>query len=523
VFVVVGSLAACGSNHHAVPPDSITVAVTAAAGGGAQLDRASIEIPPHAIATDAKVTIVRLTDPVPTGTGPAYAFHVDPAQPVLLPFTLHLPSPVGFDGTDTPVFLSFRGDDGWTSVAATWEGHGTVRAEVEHLSDWRSFDPLGWLKNVLTRFTAQLDGGQAAAKPCTGGHPGANILGLPANAPISVCVRPAAAGHATVTVSNRRQFAFALTPQNLTPDRIIGPDGRVDLPSGGEIAFDLLLDGRTAWLKYQPDAAYTAIEKFWPAALAGGLGLTSKAAGDLVNANDMRICLAKTPATSNFGAGIGDSLDCLVAHLKSADANMVKTILRHLPLGVVAAMASGEATGTLTIEVATTLPAVGPSAPRSIPTTAPAGTTPGTSTSTTSAAPPAPANRYGVTSYDRLAPGAMHAEWYQAWQDFTAASNTITRLAVNVGDTRWAPGRIPVTAALKLCRDAACAQLVGGWQTQINNYGTTAVDIGDVAVQRGATYYLRFDRPDSSHTWAVYFWGPGTYNQFSATVQGYNQ
>jgi hypothetical protein len=138
-------------------------------------------------------------------------------------------------------------------------------------------------------------------------------------------------------------------------------------------------------------------------------------------------------------------------------------------------------------------------------------------------APPAPVDRYAVISYDQLRAGAQHAEWYQAWQDFAAQSNTLTRLAINVGDTRWAPGPIPVSTTLRLCRDATCGQQIGAWSTQINNYGATSVDIGDIAVQTGTTYYLRYDRPDSAHTWAVYFWGPGTYNTLSATVRGYNR
>lgn len=80
-----------------------------------------------------------------------------------------------------------------------------------------------------------------------------------------------------------------------------------------------------------------------------------------------------------------------------------------------------------------------------------------------------------------------------------------------------------MTATLRLCRDSGCSQQLGAWSAQIQNYGATSVDIGDVAVQPGATYYLRFDRPDNAHTWAVYFWGPNTYDTLSATVRGYNR
>lgn len=134
-----------------------------------------------------------------------------------------------------------------------------------------------------------------------------------------------------------------------------------------------------------------------------------------------------------------------------------------------------------------------------------------------------PPNRYGVASYDRLAPGASHAEWYQAWQDFTAASNTLTRLQINVGDPRWAAGAIPVNTTIRLCLDSGCKQQLGSWQAQINNYGTTTAEIGDFTVSKGARYYMRYDRPDTAHSWAVYYWGPNTYDNLSAAIYGYDR
>ena len=76
---------------------------------------------------------------------------------------------------------------------------------------------------------------------------------------------------------------------------------------------------------------------------------------------------------------------------------------------------------------------------------------------------------------------------------------------------------------MRLCRDSDCAQQVGSWSAEIINYGATVIDLGDIPVQKGALYYLRYDRPDSTHSWVVYYWGPGAYNQLSALVRGYNR
>jgi hypothetical protein len=97
-------------------------------------------------------------------------------------------------------------------------------------------------------------------------------------------------------------------------------------------------------------------------------------------------------------------------------------------------------------------------------------------------------------------------------------------LSINVGNPSYpAGGVIAAIATVKLCTDAACTSPLAVTSGQIINYGATVIDIGDVGVTPGATYFLRYDRPDTSHSWSVYFWGPGTYNNQSATVRGYNR
>lgn len=165
-----------------------------------------------------------------------------------------------------------------------------------------------------------------------------------------------------------------------------------------------------------------------------------------------------------------------------------------------------------------------PSPAPATPVTPSAPVTPPVPVSTPAGLPPlGQPDRFAIRSYDQLAPGAANAEWFQAWQGFTAMSNTLTRLAINVGDARWAPGPVPATATLRLCRDANCAEQIGAWSAQIVNFGTTSVDVGDVAVDLGATYFLRYDRPDALHSWRVYFWGPGDYNTLSCSITGYNR
>ena len=146
-------------------------------------------------------------------------------------------------------------------------------------------------------------------------------------------------------------------------------------------------------------------------------------------------------------------------------------------------------------------------------------------------APPGSTNRYSIVSYDRMTSGAPHNGYFNtAFQSFTAASNTITDLGVTVGNTTLPPGAtVPYTVPIRLCTDPQCSMTLGGGQASIVNFGDSSVDIGDVHVTPGTTYYIHWDQPvqaDGSR-WVTYWWAGGTSittsDQMQARVVGYNR
>jgi hypothetical protein len=137
-----------------------------------------------------------------------------------------------------------------------------------------------------------------------------------------------------------------------------------------------------------------------------------------------------------------------------------------------------------------------------------------------------------------MKPGAPYNGAYNyAWQDFTAQSNTLTELSVTYGTTSLPTGVQPgYHVPIKLCTDinrnpavadpCAGSVLATGSPT-LNNFGATTLDIGDIAVTPGTTYYLCWFRPDVSRTWLVYWWGSPRGDDISNTmmagVRGYNR
>jgi hypothetical protein len=129
--------------------------------------------------------------------------------------------------------------------------------------------------------------------------------------------------------------------------------------------------------------------------------------------------------------------------------------------------------------------------------------------------PPPPPNRTAVTSYDRTAPGAPY--WGSSpygYQSFTAQSNTLTYVGVTWGSANYQPGA-PVAGAttrIRVCSgigapgasDVACNGQLADVAAPVVNYGTSAADIGDVAVTPGATYYVVYTAPAGS--WDLFWW-----------------
>jgi Ig-like domain-containing protein len=143
---------------------------------------------------------------------------------------------------------------------------------------------------------------------------------------------------------------------------------------------------------------------------------------------------------------------------------------------------------------------------------------------------PAPTDRFAITSYDRMAPGApYHGYFTSAWQGFVARSNRLTYLGVTVGNPTLPAGQ-PVSAnvLVRLCTSPSCSVILAQASPQIVNYGNSAVDIGNVPVTPGAIYYIVWYQPPAAGgtTWVTYWWsgGPGITqsDQMQAVVKGFN-
>lgn len=139
-------------------------------------------------------------------------------------------------------------------------------------------------------------------------------------------------------------------------------------------------------------------------------------------------------------------------------------------------------------------------------------------------------SRTAITSYNRMQPGAPYHGYFDvAWQPFTAASNRITVVGATVGNPTLTAG-VPVGAnlLLRVCTSPSCTSILAQASPQIVNYGSTQVDLGDVPVTSGATYYLVWYQPAAVNgaTWVTYWWAGGSTisasDQLQALVFGYN-
>jgi hypothetical protein len=422
---------------------------------------------------------------------------------------------------------------------------GTVTLTVTHLSWYGDMLDVGY--QLIRKTLGEWLGKFRASKPtCTGGPQIRYPLQTMFEPPVLACVSGDQNG-GVLKVANNRGFYLMVNPQRGLTIRNLEVDGALDAATGGGGALIRHLGKwhslplpptATAEFTYQPVAGGPALS-FEPDQAATFVAVVLQLFAGISDRGSLLLhvfecvnAVRRQPQKEWMGCVI-NGLAVAADQGWTADRETVRfagltvsrkmlgllsVVLQAIPaLDMAIESRDGGSASTIQLELAPR--GAGGAAP-SQPASRPPG---GGGPAPTNPPPPGPANRFAIASYDRLTPGARYAEWYQAWQDFTAKSNTITRLAINVGDARWAPGPIPVSTTLRLCRDSGCTQQIGAWSTQIHNYGTTAVDIGDVAVQPGATYHLRFDRPDSAHSWRVYFWGPATYQELSASVHGYNR
>jgi hypothetical protein len=195
-----------------------------------------------------------------------------------------------------------------------------------------------------------------------------------------------------------------------------------------------------------------------------------------------------------------------------------------------------------TAKAVPTLPAAPTTGAPARTTGAPAPRT-GAAAPTTGAPAPQPVNRTAVVSYNRMAGGAPYwGRSTKGWQAFTAASNTMTQIGVTWSDTNYGPGATlsGVTTRISLCQgvgnpssaDPCAGRLADGYATVVNQ-GDTRIDLGDVAVTPGTTYYVFYYQPSvGAGSWDLYWWScscpPGRNSSLQSDqnqliVLGYNR
>jgi signal peptidase I len=149
--------------------------------------------------------------------------------------------------------------------------------------------------------------------------------------------------------------------------------------------------------------------------------------------------------------------------------------------------------------------------------------------------PPPTVNREAITSYNRVAPNApYHGFFDNAWQPFTADSNTITHIGVVVGNpTLTAGATVPYHVRVELCNtqpnpSGGCADVLAQASPSIVNYGDSYVDIGDISVTPGDTYWVQWFQPPAANgtSWVTYWWAGGSTiassDEMEMVVKGYN-
>jgi hypothetical protein len=139
-----------------------------------------------------------------------------------------------------------------------------------------------------------------------------------------------------------------------------------------------------------------------------------------------------------------------------------------------------------------------------------------------------------ITSIDNtkgdLAP--YQGEFRIAYQPFVAQSDTITYAGITVGNPEVPLGVSTYKIDLRICTTRECTGTgseLGGREAEVDNYGLTSVNLGEIAVTPGQTYYLVWSPPEEvkSVKW-VTFWHAGEpyvegSGQMEAVVRGYDQ
>jgi hypothetical protein len=110
-------------------------------------------------------------------------------------------------------------------------------------------------------------------------------------------------------------------------------------------------------------------------------------------------------------------------------------------------------------------------------------------------------------------PAPYAGPFVYAYQNFEAASDTITKLGVVLGNPKLVRNEsLEETVVVRLCETPECATgVLATADPHIVNYGVTEVDVGDVPVTQGATYYVNWVAPKryEAASWETFWFGPG--------------
>ena len=157
---------------------------------------------------------------------------------------------------------------------------------------------------------------------------------------------------------------------------------------------------------------------------------------------------------------------------------------------------------------------------------------------------PAPVvDRVGVESMNFVGQGNYWAYTWWAWDTFVARSNTLTYAGAVMGNPNLPSGQpVAYNMRIRICGsqpDEAgnCSPVLADISPQVVNYGLTAGDIGDVAVQAGRTYWILATAPpkvagrDWDSFWASTTSGRapgqrdsiGSTKNLNAVVRGFNR
>lgn len=132
-----------------------------------------------------------------------------------------------------------------------------------------------------------------------------------------------------------------------------------------------------------------------------------------------------------------------------------------------------------------------------------------------------------IISYDgaQPTPAPYTGSFDYGFQNFKAASDTITQIAVVVGNPGLARGSSGAeTIQLRLCDTSDCSTPpLASAMPFIVNYGVTVADIGEVAVKVGQTYFVNWLSPRryESHDWESFWLGQGPKVEEASLMQAF--